>query len=205
MVQAPSYGKWCDRKLWTVHEALCLMLAVEPDTPWLKDRDHDVGGPLVEALEQYSELAAEAMKDGTLHPFDPFDLTRPPLERRVIPRRFLDWAKASNIAIPEELAPLLGREQEPVPSPAAPLLPVFERIGQAYAARGGEAPADAREQVLGAALAALASFPERCRDAAGICRAIEDNARLIWPDTAKPPLPAAEVERLVTRWLRRLG
>ena len=205
MVQAPSYTKWCDRKLWTVHEAVCLVLAVEPDTPWLKNQEHNVGGPLVEALAQYSELAAESMKDGTLHPFDPFDLTRPPPERRVIPRRFLSWAKARNIKIPEELAPLLEREQEPAQAPAAPVSPVFERIGQGYAGRGQEAAADPREQVLGAALAALRSFPERCRDAAGIRRAIEDNAPLIWPDTGKPPLAADEIERLVTRWLRRLG
>ncbi|HSD59325.1 MAG TPA: hypothetical protein VLC55_00530 [Burkholderiales bacterium] len=203
MVEAPSYTKWCDRKLWTVHEAVCLMLAVEPDTPWLKDHDYDVGGPLVEALEQYSELAAEAMKDGTLHPFDPFDLTRPPLQRRVIPRRFLDWAKASNIAIPEELTPLLG--QEPPQPPAAPVSPLFERLAQGHAGRGREAPADAREQVLGAALAALSRFPERCRDAAGIRRVIEDNAPLIWSETRKPPLPAAEMEALVAEWLRRLG
>jgi len=205
MVQAPSYGKWCDRKLWTVHEALCLMLAVEPDTPWLKDHDPDTGGPLVEALEQYSELAAESMKDGTLHPFDPFDLTRPPLERRVIPRRFLSWAQARNMAIPEELAPLLEREPEAAPAPAAPVSPVFERIAHGHAARSGEPPADAREQVLGAALAALARFPERRRDAAAIRRAIEDNAPLIWPDSGRPPLPADEIERLVARWLRRLG
>lgn len=204
MIQAPSYTKWCDRKLWTVHEAVCLMLAVEPDAPWLKDREYDAGGPVVEALEQYSELAAESMKDGTLHPFDPFDLTRPPLERRVIPRRFLSWAKARNIEIPEELTPLLG--QEPEQPPAAPVAPVFERIGQGYAGgRGREVPTDAREQVLGAALAAMSSFPERCRDARDIRRAIEDNAPLIWPDAGKPPLASDEIERLVARWLRRLG
>jgi hypothetical protein len=59
--------------------------------------------------------------------------------------------------------------------------------------------------VLGAALAALASFPERCRDAAGIRRVIEENAPLIWTDTRRPPLPAAEIEALVARWLRPLG
>jgi hypothetical protein len=206
MVEAPSYAKWCDRKLWTVHEAVCLVLAVEPDAPWLKDREHDAGGPIVEALEQYSELAAESMKDGTLHPFDPFDLTRPPLERRVIPRRFLSWAKSRNIEIPRELAPILDREQEPPQPPSAPVPPVFERIGQGLAGgRRREPPADAGEQVLGAALAALASFPERCRDARGIRRAIEDNAPLIWPDTGRPPLAAEEIERLLARWLRRLG
>lgn len=201
MIQTPSYAKWCERNLWTLQEAVCLMLGVEPDAPWLKDREHDAGGPVVEALEQYSELAAESMKDGTLHPFDPFDLTRPPLQRRVIPRRFLQWAKATNISIPEELAPLLGQEL-PQPPPAAPVSPLFERLARGHL--GPVASGDAREQVLGAALAAVAGFPDRCRNAAGIRRVIEDNAPLIWSG-GKPPLPAAEIEALVAHWLRRLG
>ena len=202
MVQAPSYAKWCERKLWTVQEAVCLMLGVEPDAPWVRDHDYDVGGlhPLVAAVEQYSELAAEAMEDGVLQPFDPFDLTRPPLQRRVIPHRFLNWAKASNISIPEELTPLLG--QEPAQPPATPVPPVFERLARGHV--GPVASGDAREQVLGAALAAVAGFPDRCRDAAGIRRVIEENAPLIW-SSGKPPLPTAEIESLVAHWLRRLG
>jgi len=52
MMTAPTYGKWCDRKLWTVHEAICLLLAIEPETPWLRN-SHSVGGanPLIEALD----------------------------------------------------------------------------------------------------------------------------------------------------------
>jgi hypothetical protein len=202
MVQAPSYSKWCDRKLWTVQEAVCLMLGVEPDSPWLKNREHDMGGPLMEAVEQYSELAAEAMKDGTLPPFSPWDLTRPAPERRVIPRRFLGWAQAQKFSIPEELAGLLREEAGQVPAPPPPA-PLFEHLARGHAAPG--APAGAREQVLGAALAVLASFPERCRDAAGIRRVIEENAPLIWTDTRRAPLPGAEIEALVARWLRPLG
>jgi hypothetical protein len=200
MIPTPSYEKWREHNLWTVQEAVCLMLGVEPDAPWLKDREHDTGGPVLEALEQYSELAAECMKEGTLHPFDPFDLTRPPLQRRVIPHRFLQWARASNLSIPEELTPLLV--QEPPPPPAAPVSPLLERLAHGHL--GPVASGDEREQVLGAALAALARFPERCRDAAGIRSVIEDNAPLIWSG-GKAPLPAAEIESLVTHWLRRLG
>jgi hypothetical protein len=202
VVEAPNYAKWCDRKLWTVHEAVCLMLAVEPETPWLEDNARYVGGldPLVVALEQYSELAAEAMLDGSLPVFSPWDVTRPALERRVIPRRFVEWARACNISVPEELAPVMVEEaaQSTGPVPAAR---VFENLARGHVGHGA---ADAREQVLGAALAAMASFPER-RDAAGIRRVIEDNARLIWSDAGKPPLPAAEIEALVAQWLRRLG
>jgi hypothetical protein len=203
VVERPNYAKWCNRKLWTIHEAVCLMLSVEPETPWLTDHARYGGGldPLVVALEQYSELAAEAMLDGSLPMFSPWDVTRPALERRVIPRRFVEWARARNISIPEELAPVMVEKaaQSPAPVPAAP---VFENLARGHI---GPSAADAREQVLGAALAAMASFPERCRDAAGIRRVIEDNAPLIWSDARKPPLPAAEIEALLARWLGYLG
>jgi hypothetical protein len=205
MVAAPTYGKWRDRKLWTVHESICLMLSLEPETPWLKGPGpHDVGGmdPLIQAFEQYSELATEAMKDKLLVPFSPWDFTRPPLERRVIPRAFLAWAKSCNIAIPEELAPVLA--QEPFETGATEPS-VLEHLGRGYTLRGTERVPGAYEQVLGAALAALRSFPERCRDAAGIRRIIEENAPLIWTDTRKAPLPAEEIERVVGQWLGRLG
>jgi hypothetical protein len=203
MVAAPSYEKWRDRKLWTVHESVCLVLAIEPETPWLQD-PLGVGGmdPLIQAFEQYSELATEAMKEKLLVPFSPWDYTRPPLERRVVPRSFLAWAKSCNISIPEELAPVLTQVHVDAGAAAASVL---EHLGRGYARRGAERAADPYEQVLGAALAALRSFPERCGDAPGIRRVIEENAALIWTDTHKPPLPTEEIERLVGRWLDRLG
>lgn len=203
MVSAPIYGKWCDRKLWTVHESICLALAIEPETPWLKD-PHDVGGvdPLIAAFEQYTELAAEAMAFGMLRPFSVDDLSLPLLERRVSPHDFLRWAQTRHISIPEELAPVLAQDpalrHDEKPSAA-------DLVKRHYSRRITDRMPDAREQILGAALAALKSFPQRCTDVAGICRAIEDNASLIWPNTHKPPLPADEIERIVGRWFDRLG
>ena len=203
MVPAPNYVKWCDRKLWTVHESICLALAMEPETPGLTD-PYAVGGinPLIEALEQYTELAADAMALGMLRPFSDDDLSLPLLERRVSPDDFLRWAQTQHIAIPEELAPVLARDptqrHDEKPSEA-------DLVKRHYSRRITDRVPDAREQVLGAALAALKSFPGRCRDVPDIRRAIEDNAPLIWPDTHKPPLAADEIERVVGRWLYRLG
>lgn len=205
MVERPDYAKWCGRKLWTVDEAVCLMVGVEPETPWLRSNARYVGSfdPLVVALEQYSELAAEAISDGSLRPFSPWEAYRPALARRVVPRHFLEWARARNVSIPEELAPVMREEaaSSPVPAPV-PAAPIFESLARGHI---GPRAAEAREQVLGGALAAVTSFPERCRDAAGIRRVIEDNARVIWSDRDKPPLPAAEIEALVAQWLRLLG
>ncbi|HVS25820.1 MAG TPA: hypothetical protein VHE58_00675 [Burkholderiales bacterium] len=203
MMTAPTYGKWCNRKLWTVHEAICLLLAIEPETPWLKD-SHSVGGanPLIVALEQYAELVREAMIGGTLKPFSRDDLSLAVPDRRVNPREFLEWAQSRQIAIPNELAPVL--EQDPLQRLAEGIAGA-ELSARHYSRRIVDRFPDAHEQVLGAALAVLRSFPERCRDVAGIRRIIEDNASLIWPDTHKLPLRADEVERLIGRWLNRLG
>ncbi|MBK7663492.1 MAG: hypothetical protein WCF44_19670 [Candidatus Methylophosphatis roskildensis] len=201
MLTAPTYAKWCDRKLWTVRESICLMLAIEPGTARGKD-EHDIGGfdPLSEAIEQYAELADEAMKSGTLKPFSARDLAHPPLDRRVEPSAFLDWARSWGVAIPDELVPVLGRE--PMRAPAQPTT-VLELIGRGY--RGADHIEEAHEQVLGAALAAVKAYPERCGDATGIRRTIDDNASLLWPDTRCAPLTAIEIERLIDRWLDRLG
>jgi hypothetical protein len=201
MVTAPNYGSWCDRKLWTVEESICLVLGVEPRTLWLKE-SHHLGGldPLAEAIEQYAELAADAMALGTLQPFAATDLTHAPLERRVVPRRFLEWATAQQMTIPVELTSLLTRELET----PAPQSSVLERLGRGYVPTDDDT-VNAREQVLGAALAALTSFPDRCHNAADIRRVIEENAPLIWADTHTPPLSAHEIEALINHWLGRLG
>ena len=207
MVTAASYPEWCERKLWTIRESVCLVLEVEPETPWLKG-SHEVallvGGidPLIEAFEQYCELAVDAMKDGLLVPFSPWDFTRPPLDRRVIPRSFLVWAQSQNINVPEEMLSLLAREPAAAEAPS-----LMEHIGRGLVGRSPASPpsGEAREQVLGAALAALRSFPERCGSASGIRQVIEDNAPLIWAENHAAPLPADEIERLVSDWLNRLG
>ncbi len=59
--------------------------------------------------------------------------------------------------------------------------------------------------MLGAALAALKAYPERCTDAVGIRRTIDANASLLWPDTCRPPLTSMQMERLISRWLDRIG
>ncbi len=203
MMTAPTYGKWCDRKLWTVHEAICLLLAIEPETPWLRD-SHSVGGanPLVEALQQYIELVADAMTGGTLKPFSRDDLSLSVPDRRVNPREFLEWAQSRKISIPNELVPVL--EQDPLRRLAEGVAGA-EMSARHFSQRSIDRFPDAHEQILGAALAALRSFPERCRDVASIRRIIEDNASLIWPETHKLPLRADEVERLIGRWLNRMG
>jgi hypothetical protein len=198
---APDYAKWCDRRLWTVYESVCLMLALEPEAA-RHDPSAAIGGfdPVELAIEQYGEHAEEAMRSGALKPFSREDLARPTLQRRVEPHAFLKCAKTWDVRIPDELAS--GLEGKPQRPPVVPLT-TLERLGRGYV--GADYIEEAREQVLGAALAVLRAYPERCSDAVGIRRTIEDNASLLWPDTCRPPLTAMAMERLISRWLGRLG
>jgi hypothetical protein len=201
VAKAPDYSKWCERRLWTIHESVCLMLAMEPEIA-RHDSGAGLGGfnPVEQAIEQYADFADEAMRSGALQPFSPEDLARPALQRRVDPRAFLRCAKTWNIPIPDGLMPVLARE--PTRPPVVPSS-VLEQLGRGYF--GADYIEEAREQVLGAAIAALKAYPERCVSAAAVRRIIENNASLLWPDTCRPPLTAMEMERLIGRWLDRLG
>jgi hypothetical protein len=184
-----------------VYESVCLMLAMEPETA-RHDPSAGIGGfdPVELAIEQYGEFADEAMRSGALKPYSPEDLSRPALQRRVEPRAFLRCAKTWDIPIPEGLAPVLTGEL-----PRAPVVPnsVLEQLGRGYL--GADYIEEAREQVLGAALAAIKAYPERCVDAVAVRRIIEDNIGLLWPDRGQPPMTSMEMERLISRWLHRIG
>jgi len=198
---APDYAKWCDRKLWTIYESVCLVLALEPDST-RHDHSAGIGGfdPVGLAIEQYGERADEAMRSGALKPFSRDDLARPTLQRRVEPHAFVQCAKTWDIPIPDELATALT--QRPARPPVVPST-VLEHLGRGYL--GADYLEEAHEQVLGAALAVQTAYPERCTDAVGIRRTIEENASLLWPDTCRPPMTAMAMERLIKRWLDRLG
>jgi hypothetical protein len=198
---APDYAKWCDRRLWTVYESVCLMLALEPESA-RHDPSAAIGGfdPVELAIQQYGERADEAMRGGTLELFSREDLARPALQRRVQPHAFLRCAKTWDVSIPDELT--TGLACKPPRPPVVPST-ILEQLGRGYL--GADYIEEAHEQVLGAAMAALKAYPERCVDAVGIRRTIEDNASLLWPDTCRPPMTAMAMERLIGRWLGRLG
>jgi hypothetical protein len=66
-----------------------------------------------------------------------------------------------------------------------------------------------REQILGAAVCILASYPDSCRSKNGTVQAtkireqIEDKAQLFWEETHLPPLSTSVIEDLLRDWLRK--
>src|SRR5215469_1360149 len=114
----PDYAKWCDRKLWTVYESVCLILGIEPGGRY--GEAPRIGGfdPVELAIEQYGERADEAMRSGALQPFSREDLAHPALQRRVEPHVFLRCARTWEMPIPEELATAMTRRP-----PRPPVVP----------------------------------------------------------------------------------
>ncbi len=72
-----------------------------------------------------------------------------------------------------------------------------------------ERHAKKREQVLGAAFAVLARWPNECRDGKGdpvatkIAASIGAKAHLFWPDTT-PPLEIDTIEILIREWIKKV-
>jgi len=70
--------------------------------------------------------------------------------------------------------------------------------------------ASKRQEVVGAALALLAQYPEMCRDdkqnvrATKVRKLIEGKALLFWPETGEPPLSSEVIERLLTSYLKQV-
>jgi len=68
-----------------------------------------------------------------------------------------------------------------------------------------------REQILGAALSIIATYPDQCKNKAGrveatkIRAAIEEKSLLFWPETAEPVLGTDKIERLIREWLKKTG
>ena len=70
--------------------------------------------------------------------------------------------------------------------------------------------ASKRQEVVGAALALLAQYPEMCRDdkqnvrAAKVRKLIEEKALLFWPETGEPPLSSEVIEKLLNSYLKQV-
>lgn len=68
--------------------------------------------------------------------------------------------------------------------------------------------AQAREQILGAALAVVTKWPEKCKnnssakfEATKIAALIDEKSLLYWEETGEPPLSLEKMERLISKWI----
>lgn len=74
-----------------------------------------------------------------------------------------------------------------------------------------EINAQKREQILGAALSVLASWPNECKSNSGKIQAtkirelIENKGYFFWRENGEPPLATSEIEKLIRLWLNKTG
>lgn len=134
-------------------------------------------GASAEAAALHEQLAGEADADGC-----------------ITPGALRDWARRAGIELPASLGSLLDYIARVVPPPR-----------EAESIQPTPASGD-REIVLGAALALVTKFPDRCRDAHGffdgarIADLMLEKAVLWFPDRP-PALSRDEIARLIERSL----
>ncbi|MGH8534282.1 MAG: hypothetical protein ACREV1_16600, partial [Gammaproteobacteria bacterium] len=113
------------------------------------------------------------------------------------------WARASEIPIPEPFEALMQFIQRVVPGSSASSSDAVHREPNSSARN--HAPST-REKVLGAALNVLAKCPDQCYDQHGLVSG-EKITQLIaaqsmrWFDTAEPPMRTGEMAELIDKWL----
>ncbi len=196
--QQMLYEKWLKRPAWNLRrEAVPLLVGADPDA-W---PDALAAAAVADAERALWQAVADgggpALKEAVAEP----------AEWSVEPAAVWNWARACGHAPPAAFDALMQfiLRVMPVPSTARPAVAVPLPGGWSSV----ELPplGTAREQVLGAALAIVARWPEQCRDGNGFI----DGGRIVermrqqaaaWFDTPELPLPATEAVALIERWLR---
>lgn len=186
------FESWIKRETWLLRrDGLALLAGVDPEAA------AELGSKTVaQAEEALWSLLREAVAAGTLRPLNP---EAAPGDWRVTPAALYDWACRQGIPLPEAYTNLMRFILKVLGGEAVPAGP----------APTPEAPeAGAREAVLGAALALVATYPEQCRGEEGwiealpIARQIEQK-RALWFEGAAP-MPVEEMATLIERWLKTL-
>jgi len=151
------YERWAVKDTWHLRtEALPLLFGIDPDTYKINDDS------LVEeeAIKGVWPHAMQCIEHGLLHVTNREQTAE---DWQVEPIGIYQWAVISRLQLPDPLVAIMdfvGRtvKKSPQSAPYAET-PDGGRISASFD--------EGREKVLGMALAVLATFPDRCRNAAG--------------------------------------
>jgi len=183
------YERWLKREQWLLRrEAIPLLFGVDPEA-WPRANEDPAVAAAEARLWQWMNEG-----DGDARPH----LANPAVESeqwQVAPAAAVNWWRAAGMRVPETLENLLQFILRVVKTPEA-----------APAADAAPAPR-AAEQVLGAALAVLSKWPDRCRDEHGFAdgalmlNVIRQHAAA-WFDGPELPMDGDEAYALIERWLQ---
>jgi len=194
--RAPSpltllFERWVTKDSWLLlGEAVPLLLGCDPDLWLTRCADLEILAE-VEQLDQ--ELAALAREGTDLPVLNP---DAPTHEWRVRPADVYLWTVGLGYRVPEPFATLVQFVLQVVKRPE------LSRASPGAGASGSEA----RERVLGAAVALLARTPQACRNDEGfvdpriIARLLAQQS-VRWFESPRPPMPEADIATLVAQWV----
>ncbi len=115
-LKAEDYTKWLRRDLWTLQQALLLLLGAEPPDRWFNP-DSDIYDwnyrsnyekAFARSYKEYFELAEDAIRLKKLKPFEIYEYQEPIHNMRFHPQNILAWARTKQLDIPEPLEPILN-------------------------------------------------------------------------------------------------
>ncbi len=114
-LKAEDYTKWLRRDLWTLQQALFLLLGTEPPDRWFNpDSDiydwnyrPDYEKAIARSYKEYFELAEDAIRLSKLKPFEIHEYKEPIHNMRFRPQDILEWARTKQLDIAEPLEPIL--------------------------------------------------------------------------------------------------
>jgi hypothetical protein len=111
-LKADDYTKWLRRDLWTLQQALFLLLEAEPPTSFYEPSGYgsdEYPTKFAQHYQEYFELAEDAILLKTLKPFEIFQIAEPTHEMKFYPKHILEWARTKQLDIPAPLEPILNR------------------------------------------------------------------------------------------------
>ena len=191
--QQKLYEKWVAKETWLLkNEAIPLLCGLNPESGLNVD------------LSRQNELwehAQHCVAQGLLSVLEP---DSDPESWRVRPQDVYKWAAISRIEIPEALSTIMTFVMS-VLKKSDSERPV-DNINYATEDNLHRSDND-RERILGAALAILAAYPEKCRNEKGqvdinrIIEILEDKGEF-WFSERIPALSDTAIFDLINRWLR---
>jgi hypothetical protein len=185
------YERWLVKEHWNLaREALPLLLGCDPDLWLMRCAELEILAEAEQSAQALAEVAASGRDLPVLNP------EAPEHDWCVRPADVYLWAVGVGYQVPEPFATLTQYVLQVVKRP---------ELAASSPARGAAA-SEARERVLGAALALLARTPQACRDDNGfidpglMARSIVEQS-VRWFESSRPPLPEGEIATLIARWV----
>lgn len=191
--QQKLYEKWVVKETWLLkNEAIPLLSGINPESVSEVD------------LSKQNDLWEHAQHCVTQKLLPVIEPDMEPENWRVRPQDVYKWAAISRIALPETLSTLMEFVLSVVKNTDSGSTPNKKKYADGDDLHDSDTD---RESILGASLAILAAYPEKCRNEKGqveankIIEILEDKGEF-WFGECMPTLSDKARHELINRWLK---